>query len=139
MYSKILIPIDFAHEEQALASINKANKLGGEKGIILLHVVEEVPEYVQNFLPEEFKTDKVESARKDLQTLLEKSEIDNTDKVQIEVRKGRSYSSILESADKNEVNLIIINSHKPGFEDYLLGSTAAKVVRHAECAVLVER
>lgn len=136
MYNRILIPIDFAHEVQALASINKAKKLcsGGE--IILLHVVEEVPDYVQNYLPDEFKIDKANSAKNELNELLEKSELDNA---QIEVRKGRSYNSILESADENQVNLIIINSHKPGFKDYLLGSTAAKVVRHANCAVLVER
>ena len=139
MYNKILIPIDFAHEDQALISINKANKLCGEGSdskIILLHVVEEIPEYIQSYLPDEFRIDKVESAKKDLQALLTKSEADNA---QIEVRKGRSYSSILESAEDNTVDLIIINSHKPGFEDYLLGSTAAKVVRHAKCAVLVDR
>ena len=136
MYNRILIPIDFSHEDHALDSINKAKKLcsGGE--IILLHVVEEVPDYIQSYLPDEFKIDKVNSAENELNELLEKSELDNA---QIEVRKGRSYNSILESADENQVNLIIINSHKPGFEDYLLGSTAAKVVRHANCAVLVER
>ena len=57
----------------------------------------------------------------------------------IEVRKGASYHGILEYADDNEIDLIIINSHRPGLQDYLLGSTAAKVVRHAKCAVLVER
>ena len=136
MYNKILIPIDFAHEDQALDSINKANKLSAEGGMILLHVVEDIPEYMQSYLPDEFKIDKVDNAKNKLKALLEKSEADNA---RIEVRKGRSYSNIMESADENAVNLIIINSHKPGFEDYLLGSTAAKVVRHASCAVLVER
>ena len=136
MYNKILIPIDFAHEDQALDSINKANKLGAEGGMILLHVIEDIPEYMQSYLPDEFKIDKVDNAKNKLKALLEKSEADNA---RIEVRKGRSYSHIVESADENAVNLIIINSHKPGFEDYLLGSTAAKVVRHASCAVLVER
>ena len=136
MYNKILIPIDFAHEDQALDSINKANKLSAEGEMILLHVVEDIPEYMQSYLPDEFKMDKVDNAKNKLKALLEKSEADNA---RIEVRKGRSYSNIMESADENAVNLIIINSHKPGFEDYLLGSTAAKVVRHASCAVLVER
>jgi len=91
-------------------------------------------------LPDEFRVDKVESAKKDLKALLDKSEVDsNTKNINIEVRKGRSYSSILDSADDNAVDLIIINSHKPGLEDYLLGSTAAKVARHAKCAVLIER
>jgi len=37
------------------------------------------------------------------------------------------------------VDLIIVGSHKPGLQDYLLGSTAARVVRHAMCSVLVGR
>ena len=37
------------------------------------------------------------------------------------------------------VDLIIVASHRPGLQDYFLGSTAAKVVRHAKCSVLVIR
>ena len=40
---------------------------------------------------------------------------------------------------RQQADLIIIASHKPGFQDYFLGSTAAKVVRHAPCSVLVVR
>ena len=33
----------------------------------------------------------------------------------------------------------MIASHKPGFSDYFIGSTAARIVRHAQCSVLVTR
>ena len=46
---------------------------------------------------------------------------------------------ILEWAESNKVDCIIINSHKPGLQDYFLGSTAARVVRHAQCSVHVIR
>ena len=46
---------------------------------------------------------------------------------------------ILEYAKKIEADLIVIASHRPDLLDYFLGSTAARVVRHAECAVLVDR
>jgi len=42
-------------------------------------------------------------------------------------------------AKEKDVDLIIIASHRPGLQDYFLGSTAAKVVRHATCSVLVVR
>jgi len=42
-------------------------------------------------------------------------------------------------AQEKGVDLIIIASHRPGLQDYFLGSTAAKVVRHAKCSVLVIR
>lgn len=49
------------------------------------------------------------------------------------------YRSILVPIDISEAELIVIASHKPGFSTYLLGSTAAAVVRHAKCPVLVVR
>ena len=39
----------------------------------------------------------------------------------------------------DDIECIVMGSHKPGFSDYLLGSTAARVVRHAPCAVHVYR
>lgn len=139
MYNKILVPVDFAHSEQTVNIIEKASFLAGQDGkVVLLHIVEEVPVYIQSYLPDKFRTNKVEDAKNELNSLLSKANIDNS-RVQIEVRKGNSYVSIIESSKDNKADLIIINSHKPGLEDYLLGSTAAKVVRHAKCAVLVER
>ena len=35
--------------------------------------------------------------------------------------------------------LIVIGAHRPDLKDYLLGPHAARVVRHAECSVLVVR
>ncbi len=57
----------------------------------------------------------------------------------VEIRKGPVATSILEAADSHEADLIIIASHRPGLADYFLGSTAARVVRHAQCPVLVDR
>ena len=36
-------------------------------------------------------------------------------------------------------DVIVMASHQPKFSDYLLGSTAARVVRHAKCSVLIAR
>ena len=38
-----------------------------------------------------------------------------------------------------DADVIVIASHDPGLADYLLGSVAARVVRHAHCSVLVVR
>ena len=46
---------------------------------------------------------------------------------------------ILELAEKEKADLIIIGSHRPDFTNYLIGATADRVVRHAECSVLVDR
>ena len=36
-------------------------------------------------------------------------------------------------------DLIVMGSHRPELADYLLGANAAKVVRHADCSVMVVR
>jgi nucleotide-binding universal stress UspA family protein len=59
--------------------------------------------------------------------------------IEIDIRLGHTYKVILDVADEKEVDLIVIASHRPGFQDYYLGSTAAKVVRHANCSVHVVR
>ncbi|MBL4758209.1 MAG: universal stress protein [Rhizobiales bacterium] len=55
------------------------------------------------------------------------------------MRSGNASNAILDIAKEQNVDIILIGSHKPGLQDYLLGSTAARVVRHAECTVLVAR
>jgi nucleotide-binding universal stress UspA family protein len=59
--------------------------------------------------------------------------------VEARILSGHPYNTILDEAEKTGADLIIITSHRPGLQDYLLGSTAAKVVRHANCSVLVVR
>ena len=52
---------------------------------------------------------------------------------------GGLYVAIAEMAEKSAADLIVINSHRPGVQDYFLGSTASRVVRRAPCAVMVLR
>ena len=55
------------------------------------------------------------------------------------IRHGRPAHEILAHAREHETDCILVASHQPGFSDYLLGSTAARVVRHAKCTVIVVR
>ena len=60
-------------------------------------------------------------------------------KTDVGIRTGHPANEILEAASKFDVDLIIVASHRPGLSDYFLGSTAARIVRHAQCPVLVDR
>ena len=135
MYDNILVPADFAHDQQTIESLQKAEKLASNGKIILLHVLDEIPAYALAELPDYIESEHISSAKDSLQAIADKAGV----KVQVEVRKGGSYANIIESAKVNNAGLIIVSSHRPGLKDYLLGSTAAKVVRHAQCPVLVER
>ncbi|NUO53699.1 MAG: universal stress protein, partial [Polyangiaceae bacterium] len=57
----------------------------------------------------------------------------------VDTRVGTPWASICEAAKECNADLIVIGSHGYGGLDRLLGTTAAKVVNHAECSVLVAR
>ena len=108
---------------------------GEDTQIILLNVVEVIPAWVASQLPAGVLDQSRQSTLEDLEAIAGAANI----KVDVEVRAGHPYKTILEMAEKTGAELIIIASHQPGLEDYFLGSTAAKVVRHAQCSVLVVR
>ena len=135
MYNTIIVPTDFSHEELTIESLKKAEKLSDKGRVILLHVLEAIPAYALVEIPVDLIPDLLPKTRDTMKAWVKKSGV----KAEIEVRHGSSYRNIIESAKEHKADLILINSHKPGLQDYLLGSTASKVVRHAACAVLVER
>ncbi len=52
---------------------------------------------------------------------------------------GVPWQAICDAATRLEADLVVIGSHGYGALDRLLGTTAAKVVNHAPCSVLVAR
>jgi nucleotide-binding universal stress UspA family protein len=49
------------------------------------------------------------------------------------------YVKILGVAEEAGADLIVVGSHRPAMKDYLLGTNASRVMRHARCSVLVAR
>ena len=54
-------------------------------------------------------------------------------------RAGGIYHELLQEAADWNADLIVVGSHRPVMSDYLLGSNAKTIVRHAQCSVLVVR
>ncbi len=57
----------------------------------------------------------------------------------IEIGMGSPWQAICAEATKRDADLIVIGSHGYGMLDRLVGTTAAKVVNHADRSVLVVR
>lgn len=134
MYKTILVPMALDHDVSS-ATLKIARMLCVEGGSILaLHVHEIPPNSVTAYLDNEILDKSFETAR----TLLEEKTKD-AEGVTTKIVKGHTYRTIIEQAEENGVDCIVMGSHKPGLSDYLLGSTAARVVRHAACAVHVHR
>lgn len=135
MYHNILVPISFDADRDVSGPLKLARILATpEAKITLLHVVEHIPGYAISYLPVDYLAEARQAIQIELDELA--SSVPGATGVVIEGHSGRS---ILDWADVNKPDLIVIASHRPGMQDLLLGSTAAQVVRHAACAVHVVR
>lgn len=135
MYKNILVPVALDHERDVPAALDIAKTLAAEGATITaLTVVEAVPSYVLAEIPEDVVTRRADGAAEALRDM-----IGAHDGVKTVAITGHSARSILDYAEGHGVDCIVIASHRPGLQDYFLGSTAGRVVRHATCAVHVVR
>ncbi|ANT59893.1 universal stress protein [Salipiger sp. CCB-MM3] len=135
MYKNILVPIAFDSDSKSKKAIEVARALASpEAQITLLHVMEHVPGYAATYMPPDYLVQSRAAVEKELQGMAA-----DLPKGKGLVVEGHSGRTILEYAKENGHDLIVIASHQPAMSDYLLGSTATLVVRHAHCAVHVLR
>ena len=136
MYKSILVPVDLSHDAVAPRTLAVARLLAGGHGrITLLTVVEPAPAYVMAQVSEEVLAANREHTRTALDALAAREGFQG----QAQIRHGAAATEILAEAERIGAEAIILGSHRPDLSDYLLGSTAARVVRHARCTVVVER
>ncbi len=140
MPRKILVPIDLEHglHVDEVLRIAADFATGDDAEVELLSVIEAAPVVVSQFLPESYEAMASTKIEQELAALVAGMGA-AADKVSTAVRFGGTYQEILAHAEKIDADLIVIGSHRPNVSDYLLGSTAARVVRHAGCSVFVVR
>jgi len=107
-----------------------------------LHVLTVVPDFgmsiVGQYFPEGYEKDVADKVLAQLRDFVREHVPDDV-RVQHIVGEGTVYEVILKMARNINADLIIVASHRPELKDYLLGPNAARVVRHAECSVMVVR
>ena len=136
MYKNVLVPIALDHEHQSEAAVVVAKALQDPDGrITLLHVVEHVPTYISFQITAGMIDETRDAAIAELQKIAGTAGIT----AQISVESGHSGRAIVDYARDHDINCIVIASHRPGLLDYFLGSTASRVVSHANCSVHVMR
>jgi len=136
MYKSIIVAVDISHGELGKGLLEKAVQLLDDGGKIrLLHVLEEIPSYIAAEMPRDLTDKRNAEARMELKALAQGANVSG----EVEVRMGAASGQILQCAEDNDADLVMIASHRPGLSDYFIGSTAARVVRHAQCSVLISR
>jgi nucleotide-binding universal stress UspA family protein len=140
MFKNILVAVDLEHDTDLDNLLRIASEIATIQNakVNLLHVISAAPAVVSQFLPESYETMASEKVEQDLTALAAKVDLAEGTAT-ISVRFGSVYQEILAYADKINADLIIVASHKPNVGDYLLGTTASRIVRHAPCSALVVR
>jgi universal stress protein A len=141
MIRSILVPIDFSGpSDNALEyAISLVRQFDAK--LILLHVVQPFPTPDFDYYPIAMESEKVMSKGKQrLEQVAAKAGVDPEVISQVLVRIGVPYREITDAARTSNVDLIVIATHGyTGVAHVFMGSTAERVVRHAQCSVLVVR
>lgn len=141
MYKNILLPIDLSEESSWRKPLQVAIDMC-QKNDAMLRVMTVVPDFGMSIVAQYFpKNYEKEVAQKTLQQLRDfvKEHVPDSITVKHAVGEGSVYETILRIAKETKTDLIIMESLRPELKDYLLGPNAARVVRHADCSVLVVR
>lgn len=135
----ILLPLDLAHDDVAHKVLQRAADLAHKTDVrfVLLTVLDEVHKLIEAEIPDELLAQHAANAKSALLTLANANGI--ADKVEAMVVRGRPQHEIVRIAKDCDADIIVIASHNPTVADYLLGSVATSVVRHAPCSVMVIR
>jgi nucleotide-binding universal stress UspA family protein len=141
MYKNILLAIDLNDETSCRKPLLSAVELARTFGARLhvLTVVREV-EAILEGKAAPLGYDLIAADLEDrIAALIRRADASDL-KPNILVTYGASmYADILAVAEEAEADLVVVGSHRLAMKDYLLGTNAGRVVRHARCSVLVAR
>lgn len=133
-YNMILVPVDLEEPQLTEVALKHALFLAeqSQASLRLLHVHSPVPTIFMSEYPQqiaELRDAALQQAERRLEALA----------AGVKVCWGSIYDEILKEAGACGADLIVIGSRRPSMSTYLLGSNAARVVRHASISVLVVR
>lgn len=135
--SRVLAPVDLSDQSELVLNHAAALSESYAAPLDLLHVVEEAAyPNVYGLDPLTPSAPNVQDrARKALETLAAKLDL-RTDPVNVHVLAGNAARDIVEFAEDQAADLIVMATHgRTGLERFLIGSVAEKVVRRAPCPV----
>lgn len=136
--SKILCPVDLSDASRRAfeQAAHLAQKCDAE--LIVLHVMEEAPLFTTyGGVPDVGMQGETERmARTDLESLA--ATAPSGTKVRTDSFHGQSSKAILQYAEENNVDLIVMGTHgRSGLERVVFGSVTERVLRRSHCPVMV--
>ncbi|RBP04541.1 nucleotide-binding universal stress UspA family protein [Roseiarcus fermentans] len=140
MYKRIVLAVDLGETSAAPKGLSEALELAKAWGgsLRLVNVQPVVPATFMEYVPADFDAEQTKRALEQLNELVAGVDLP-ADRKSVAARAGGIYHELLEEATEWGADLIVVGSHRPVMSDYLLGSNAKTIVRHAQCSVLVVR
>jgi universal stress protein F len=140
MFRRILLAVDLADEAETPKGLPEALELvaAGGGDLRLVNVQPLLPATFMEYVPADFDAEQERRAQEALQAIAAKIALP-PERVSIAAVSGGVYHELLREATDWNADLIVVGSHRPVMSDYLLGSNAKTIVRHAQCSVLVVR
>ena len=140
MYKRIVLAVDLAEPAPTPKGLEQALELtkasGGE--LRLVNVQPVIPATFMEYVPADFDEEQSKRAKEALDAIVAAVDLPQERKSAV-ARAGGIYHELLQEASEWGADLIVVGSHRPVMSDYLLGSNAKTIVRHALCSVLVVR
>ncbi len=142
MIKKILVPTDFSSQAESALKVAAQIAKKNNSEIYLLHILE-LPVHLNDLMTSNSSAPAPEAiffmqqTHKKFEELMGSSYLNG-----IEVKETVSFEDVLkgimDSCDKNDIDIIVMGSHgSSGFEELFIGSNAEKVVRTSKQPVLV--
>lgn len=139
MFKTVLVPIDVSLPDEARKILTAAKEITAAWKSEL-HVVTVVPDVGMPIVGSYFEEDQEDESLADAKAELLAAVADTGIKpAKLYLQAGTVYDRVIKLAKKLDVDLILISAHSPELKDYLLGSNAARIVRHSKRSVLVLR
>lgn len=129
---RALIALDYDHTSQKVAEVGFSMAQAMHAETILLHVVSEQPLYYSSYMNmQELQIDILDDLKKSTQNFLDKAKKHLGDEsIQTVLKEGDIAETILETAKKMDVDIIVMGSHsRKWLENIILGSEAEDVLK----------
>jgi nucleotide-binding universal stress UspA family protein len=136
---KILCPTDFSAQSEYALDLALGLARWYEAEVKVLHATPHVPPKHFPYLQEPlvFDEETRERALEELGKLVERSRTTGVE-VAVGLADGDTVAAILQDVQQLPADLLVIGTHgRGGFERFMLGSVAEKVLRKASCPVLI--
>ena len=141
MYKNILLTVDLSDDgswsKAAPTAVEMCKAFGAE-----LHLLTVVPDMgaplVEEYFPKNFEADMAKGAAAKIADFAN-GQFPSDIQPKVHIASGSIYKEILRVSKEVNADVIVMASHRPELSDYLLGPNAARVVRHADCSVMVVR